>query len=59
MGGAWIDKIMGSVNTDDYESRLYMDRMLKNAGVYDRLEQMGVEEGSIVVIGDMEFEYIH
>ena len=59
VGGAWIDKIMGSVNTDDYESRLYMDRMLKNAGVYDRLEQMGVEEGSIVVIGDMEFEYIH
>ena len=59
VGGAWIDKIMGSVNTEDYESRLYMDRMLKNAGVYDRLEQMGVEEGSIVVIGDMEFEYIH
>lgn len=59
IGGAWIDKIMGSVNTDDYESRLYMDRMLKNAGVYDRLEQMGVEEGSIVVIGEMEFEYIH
>ena len=59
VGGAWIDKIMGSVNTDDYESRLYMDRMLKNAGVYDRLEQMGVEEGSIVVIGEMEFEYIH
>lgn len=51
VGGAWIDKIMGSVNTDDYESRLYMDRMLKNAGVYDRLEQMGVEEGSIVEIG--------
>lgn len=59
VGGAWIDKIMGSVNTDDYESCLYMDRMLKNAGVYDRLEQMGVEEGSIVVIGEMEFEYIH
>ena len=50
---------MGSVNVDDYESRQYMDRMLKNAGVYDRLEQMGVEEGSIVVIGEMEFEYIH
>ena len=59
VGGAWIEKIMGSVNTDDYESRLYMDRMLKNAGVYDRLEQLGVEEGSIVVIGDMEFEYVH
>ena len=59
VGGAWIEKIMGSVNTDDYESRQYMDRMLKKAGVYDRLEQMGVEEGDFVVIGDIEFEYVH
>ncbi len=59
VGGAWIEKIMGSVNTDDYESRLYMDRMLKNAGVYERLEAMGVQEGDPVVIGDLEFEYVH
>ena len=59
VGGAWIEKIMGSVNTDDYESRQYMDRMLKNAGVYDRLEAMGVQEGDFVVIGDLEFEYVH
>ena len=59
VGGAWIEKIMGSVNTDDYESRLYMDRMLKNAGVYDRLEAMGVQEGDPVVIGELEFEYVH
>ena len=36
-----------------------MDRMLKKAGVYDKLEQMGVEEGDFVVIGDIEFEYVH
>lgn len=59
VGGAWIEKIMGSVNTDSYESRLYMDRMLKNAGVYERLEQMGVQEGDSVVIGELEFEYVH
>ena len=59
VGGAWIEKIMGSVNTDDYESRLYMDRMLKNAGVYERLEALGVQEGDPVVIGDLEFEYVH
>ena len=58
VGGAWVDKVMGSVNLDDYESRQYMDRMLKNAGVYDRLEAMGVQEGDFVVIGDMEFEYV-
>ena len=59
VGGAWVEKLMGSVNTEDYESRMYMDRMLKNAGVYDRLEAMGVQEGDFVVIGDLEFEYVH
>ena len=43
--GAWVDKIMGSVNIDDYESRQYMDRMLQSAGIYAKLEEMGIEEG--------------
>ena len=59
VSGAWVDKIMMSVNTDDFESRQYMDRMLKNAGVYEKLEQMGVKEGDFVVIGEMEFEYVY
>lgn len=59
VGGAWVERLMGSVNTEDYESRQYMDRMLSNAGVYKRLEEMGVQEGDFVVIGDLEFEYVH
>ncbi len=59
VSGAWVEKIMGSVNIDDYESRQYMDRMLKNAGIYDRLEEMGVKEGDFVVVGDFEFEYVY
>ena len=59
VSGAWVDKIMGSVNVDDYESRQYMDRMLKSAGVYDKLEEMGVQEGDFVVIGELEFEYVY
>ncbi len=58
VGGLWVEKIMGSVNTDSYESRIYMDRMLKNAGVYEKLEEMGVEDGQTVSIGELEFEYI-
>jgi GTP-binding protein len=56
--GAWIDRLMGSINPDDYESRQYMDRMLKNAGVYERLEALGIDEGQFVVMGEMEFEYV-
>lgn len=59
VSGAWVEKIMESVNTDDYESRQFMDRSLKNAGVYDKLEEMGVQEGDFVVIGNMEFEYVY
>ncbi len=59
VSGTWVDKVMGSVNVDDYESRQYMDRMLKNAGVYDKLEEMGVQEGDFVVVGDFEFEYVY
>lgn len=57
--GAWVDKIMGSVNIDDYESRQYMDRMLQSAGIYAKLEEMGIEEGAPVVIGEFEFEYVY
>ena len=59
VSGAWVDKIMGSVNVDDYESRQYMDRMLKSAGVYEKLAEMAVQEGDFVVIGDLEFEYVY
>ncbi len=55
--GAWIDRLCGSVNFDDYESRQYLDRRLRQAGVFDRLEEMGVKDGDFVVMGEMEFEY--
>lgn len=57
--GAWVDKVMGSVNLDDYESRQYMDRMLQTAGIYAKLEEMGIEENAPVIIGELEFEYVY
>ena len=46
-----------SVNLGDYESRMYFDRVLREAGVFDRLEQMGVKDGDTIGIYDLEFEY--
>ena len=57
--GAWVDKVMGSVNLDDYESRQSMDRMLQTAGIYAKLEEMGIEENAPVIIGELEFEYVY
>ena len=46
VSGAWVDKIMASVNVDDYESRQYMDRMLK-ARAYTKTGGNGRAEGAI------------
>ena len=57
VSGAWIDRVTGSVNFDDYESRQYLDRRLRAAGVFDKLEAMGIKDGDPVIMGEMEFEY--
>lgn len=56
--GNWIKRAMGSVNFDDYESRIYFERILRKYGVYAALEERGVREGDTVIIYSMEFEYV-
>ena len=55
--GLWIERLMQNVNFDDYESRMYFDRVLRNAGVYKRLEDMGIKDGDTMSIYNMEFDY--
>lgn len=56
--GNWINKIMGSINIDSYESLQYFQRAIKRIGIIDALENMGINEGDTVKINDFEFEYI-
>ncbi len=56
--GPWVNKILGSVNFNDRESLQYFQRVMKNMGVIEALEEKGVEEGDTVRIGEMEFDYI-
>jgi len=55
--GLWLDRLLGRVNPDDYESRMYFERTLKNAGLYDRLETLGIQEGDTVCMGRLQFTY--
>lgn len=55
--GAWLLRMLGSVNLDDSESLRYMQRVLKSSGVFDRLEKAGIQEGDTVSIYNAEFEY--
>ena len=36
---------------------MYFDRVLRQSGIFDRLETMGVQEGDTVSIYDLDFEY--
>jgi GTP-binding protein len=55
--GAWLQRLIMSINFGDYESRMYFDRTLREAGVFDRLEQLGVKDGDTVGMYGLEFEY--
>ncbi len=56
--GSWVRKVVGSTNFKIYESIQYFQRSLKNKGVIDALEKLGINEGDTVKIYDIEFEYI-
>ena len=55
--GEWLERLVRNINFSDYESRMYFDRMLRGSGIFERLEQMGINEGDTVSIFDLEFEY--
>ena len=56
--GDWLYKVMGSVNFEDRESLSYFQRVLKNSGVIDALQEKGCKDGDTVNIYDFEFDFI-
>ena len=57
--GAWVERLVASINFDDHESRLYFERTLRRAGVFDMLERDGIEEKDTVDVLGMQFEYVY
>jgi GTP-binding protein len=55
--GPWLQKIMANVNFGNYESRNWFDRILRQSGLFDRLEEMGIRDGDLVSLYNLEFEY--
>lgn len=56
--GEWLERLMGQVNFDDRDSLRFFQRVLRKAGVFDKLEQAGATDGDTISILDFEFEYI-
>ena len=55
--GPWLQRLMANVNFSDYESRNWFDRILRESGLFERLEEMGIQDGDTVSLYDLEFEY--
>ena len=55
--GPWLRQLMANVNFSDYESRNWFERRLRDAGVYQQLEDMGIQDGDVVCLYNLEFEY--
>ena len=55
--GPWLQRLMGNINFSDYESRMYFDKTLRESGLFQQLEDMGIQDGDTVSMYDFEFEY--
>ena len=55
--GNRIDNLIEKVNLEDYDSRIYFEQKLREMEVFDKLKEMGIEEGDSVAVGDIVFEY--
>ncbi len=53
----WLQRLIANVNFGDYESRNWFDQKLRQSGLFDRLEELGIKDGDIVSMYDLEFEY--
>ena len=54
----WFPKVLKGIDVTDYEALQYMQRVLEKSGIFDALREKGIQEGDIVSLYDIEFEYI-
>ncbi len=57
--GPWLQRLIANTNFGDYESRMWFDKMLREAGVFQQLEDLGIQDGDLVSMYNLEFEYQH
>ena len=54
----WFPKVLKGIDVEDYEALQYMQRVLEKSGIFNALRERGIEEGDIVSLYDIEFEYV-
>lgn len=56
--GGLVEILSRKVNLDDYDSFRYFQRVLKDKGVIAELRKCGAKDGSTVIVGDIEFDFV-
>ena len=56
--GAAMQRFVDSVNFEDQDSLNWFHRTLRDRGIIQALRDKGAGEGSVISIGDMEFDFI-
>lgn len=59
VGGSFIENLIESIYFDDVDSLRYFQETIRKKGIIEELEDLGIEEGDSVYIGDYEFEFFH
>ncbi|MBR1778988.1 MAG: GTPase ObgE [Clostridia bacterium] len=54
----WLERLIESINFDNYESLQYFQKVLSSSGINDALIKNGVKNGDTVKIKDFEFDFI-
>ena len=54
----FLEKLLEGVNLDDYSSLQYFQRVLRESGVIDKLEEMGIQEGDTVELAGFAFDFV-
>lgn len=55
--GPRVDRMMGYTNLESEKGFNFFQKFLKESGIIDQLEEMGIEEGDTVRIDYLEFDY--
>lgn len=54
----FMEQILMSVNMDDYESLQYFQKVLRESGIIDKLEEMGIKQDDTVDLLGFQFDFV-
>ena len=55
--GPRVDRMLGYTNLDDEKGFSFFQKFMKEQGIIEKLEELGIEEGDTVYLGYLEFDY--